>query len=97
MPLIETMHFSRQMSTFIHAGIPIIEALDTLRVDMKSKRFQSVLEDVVEKVGNGGASLADHDRPRGRVPQLLHGHAPIRRAHRQNGRCLRAAAPLHPA
>ncbi len=40
------MHFSRQMSTFIRAGIPIIEALDTLRVDTKSKRFQTVLEDV---------------------------------------------------
>lgn len=58
-PLIEIMHFSRQMSTFIRAGIPIIEALDTLRVDTKSKRFQAVLEDVVEKVGNGGASLGD--------------------------------------
>lgn len=58
-PLIEIMHFSRQMSTFIRAGIPIIEALDTLRIDTKSKRFQNVLEDVVEKVGNGGVSLAD--------------------------------------
>lgn len=58
-PLVEIMHFSRQMSTFIRAGIPILEALDTLRVDMKSKRFQAVLQDVVDKVGNGGASLAD--------------------------------------
>ena len=58
-PLIEIMHFSRQMSTFIRAGIPIIEALDTLRVDMKSKRFQAVLGDIVEKVGQGGATLGD--------------------------------------
>ncbi len=58
-PLVEIMHFSRQMSTFIRAGIPIIEALDTLRVDMKSKRFQAVLGDIVEKVGQGGATLGD--------------------------------------
>ena len=58
-PLVEIMHFSRQMSTFIRAGIPIIEALDTLRVDTKSKRFQLVLSDVVEKVGTGGVSLGD--------------------------------------
>lgn len=58
-PLVEIMHFSRQMATFIRAGIPILEALDTLRVDTKSKRFQAVLEDVVEKVGNGGSTLAD--------------------------------------
>ena len=58
-PLLEIMHFSRQMSTFIRAGIPIVEALDTLRADSKNKRFQGVLEDVVEKVGNGGATLGD--------------------------------------
>ena len=58
-PLVEIMHFSRQMSTFIRAGIPIIEALDTLRVDMKSKRFQAVLGDIVEKVGQGGSTLGD--------------------------------------
>ena len=28
-PLLEIMHFSRQMSTFIRSGIPILEALDT--------------------------------------------------------------------
>ncbi|MEI2697548.1 MAG: hypothetical protein V9E94_04105 [Microthrixaceae bacterium] len=42
-PLVEIMHFSRQMATFIRAGIPIIEALDNLRIDAKNKRFQTVL------------------------------------------------------
>src|SRR6478609_9300111 len=49
-PLTEIMHFSRQMSTFIRAGVPMIEALDNLRRDTKNKRFQLVLGDVLERV-----------------------------------------------
>jgi len=58
-PLLEIMHFSRQMGTFIRAGIPMIEALQTLRVDAKNKRFQAVLGDIIEKVGSSGMTLGD--------------------------------------
>lgn len=57
-PNTEIMHFCRQMSTFIRAGVPMVEALDNLRRDMKNKRFQLVLGDVLERV-TGGATVAD--------------------------------------
>ena len=57
-PNIEIMHFCRQMSTFIRAGVPMVEALDNLRRDSKNKRFQLVLGDILERV-TGGATVAD--------------------------------------
>ncbi len=48
MPLVEIMHFSRQMATFLRAGVPITEALDNLRADAENKRFAAVLADVLE-------------------------------------------------
>ncbi|MEZ5321700.1 MAG: type II secretion system F family protein [Microthrixaceae bacterium] len=58
-PMIDIMHFSRQMGTFIRAGIPMVEALDTLRADTENKRFKAVLADIVEKVGQSGMTLGD--------------------------------------
>jgi len=58
-PLVEIMHFSRQMATFIRSGIPLLEALETLGRDVKNKRFQQVLGEVAEKVGNDGVTLGD--------------------------------------
>ena len=52
-PLVEVMHFSRQMATFLRAGVPITESLDTLRRDSKNKKFAAVLGDVLEAVGTG--------------------------------------------
>ena len=52
-PLVEVMHFSRQMGTFLRAGVPMTEALSSLRVDTENKRFKEVLGDVVEQVGTG--------------------------------------------
>ena len=52
-PLVEVMHFSRQMATFLRAGVPITEALDTLRADARNKKFAAVLADVLEAVGTG--------------------------------------------
>jgi type IV pilus assembly protein PilC len=57
-PLVEIMHFSRQMATFLRAGVPITEALDNLRTDTKNKRFAAVLSDIIERVG-AGRSLAE--------------------------------------
>ncbi len=57
-PNVEIMHFCRQMSTFIRAGVPMVEALDNMRRDSKNKRFQLVLGDVLERV-TGGSTVAD--------------------------------------
>ena len=52
-PLVEIMHFSRQMATFLRAGVPMTEALDNLRQDAKNKRFREVLGDVLDRVTAG--------------------------------------------
>lgn len=52
-PLVDIMHFSRQMATFIRAGIPVIEALREIRLDVKNKRFSDVLSDVLDRVASG--------------------------------------------
>lgn len=63
-PLVEIMHFSRQMATFLRAGIPVTEAVESLRVDAKNKRFQTILGDVLERVTGGRSvteALSAHD------------------------------------
>jgi type IV pilus assembly protein PilC len=57
-PLVDVMHFSRQMATFLRSGVPVTEALDTLRQDTKSDKMAAVLGDVLERVGTG-STLAD--------------------------------------
>lgn len=62
-PLVEIMHFSRQMGTFLRAGVPMTEALENLRQDAKNKRFKEVLGDVVDRVTAGRSitsSLSQH-------------------------------------
>lgn len=57
-PLVEIMHFSRQMATFLRAGVPMTEALDNLRTDATNKRFKEVLGDVLDRV-TGGRSVTE--------------------------------------
>ena len=57
-PLVDIMHFSRQMGTFVRAGISITEALDTIRRDTKNERFAAILGDVLERVA-AGYSITD--------------------------------------
>ncbi len=57
-PLVDIMHFSRQMATFLRAGVPMTEALDNLRHDAKNKRFKEVLGDVLDRVA-GGRSVTE--------------------------------------
>ncbi|MCU1426092.1 MAG: Type fimbrial assembly protein PilC [Actinomycetia bacterium] len=49
----EIMNFSRQLAAFVRAGIPIIDAIDTLRVDLKNERFKKVLGDVGDQLRGG--------------------------------------------
>lgn len=57
-PLVEIMHFSRQMATFLRAGVPVTEALANLREDAENKRFREILGDVLDRVA-GGRSLTE--------------------------------------
>jgi len=54
----DLMHFSRQMAVFIKAGIPILEALDTITEEMGNKRFKEVLLEMTEDL-KGGATFSD--------------------------------------
>src|SRR5579885_422903 len=42
----ELMHFSRQMSVFLRAGIPVLEALDVMSEDTSSKVLQRVVAEM---------------------------------------------------
>ncbi|MBS1838277.1 MAG: type II secretion system F family protein [Actinobacteria bacterium] len=57
-PLVDIMHFSRQMATFLRAGVPMTEALNNLRQDADNTRFKAVLADVLDRV-TGGRSVTE--------------------------------------
>lgn len=57
-PLVDIMHFSRQMATFLRAGVPVTEALDNLREEASNKRFKEVLSDTLHRV-SAGRSVAE--------------------------------------
>ncbi|HEX4492835.1 MAG TPA: type II secretion system F family protein [Acidimicrobiia bacterium] len=52
-PRQEIMNFSRQLAAFVRAGIPIIDAIETLRSDMKNDRLRKVLAEVAESLRSG--------------------------------------------
>jgi type IV pilus assembly protein PilC len=49
----EVMHFSRQLSVFVEAGIPIMEALEIISEETSDKLLRSVLLDMVSKLQSG--------------------------------------------
>lgn len=50
----DLMHFSRQLAVFVKAGIPLLEALETITEEMGNKTFRAVLQDVHERLSGGG-------------------------------------------
>jgi type IV pilus assembly protein PilC len=50
--------FSRQFSTMIDAGLPIIQCLDILYAQQENKTFKNMLKDIKESV-EGGQTLAE--------------------------------------
>jgi type IV pilus assembly protein PilC len=50
--------FTRELSTMISAGVPLVRCLDTLENQMENKYFKEVLGDIKHEV-EGGAPLAD--------------------------------------
>ena len=49
----DLMHFSRQMAVFIKAGIPIIDALETIASEVKHKFFKSMLDEAAASLRAG--------------------------------------------
>ncbi len=49
----EIMHFSRQLSVFVEAGIPIMEALDVIAEETTDKLLKKVLLDMVAELQAG--------------------------------------------
>jgi type IV pilus assembly protein PilC len=56
----EIMHFSRQLSVFITAGIPIMEALEVIEEETTERLFKRILNEMVEdlRAGDTFASAA---------------------------------------
>ena len=57
--------FTKHLATMIKAGIPIAEALDTLREQANSEKFRKVIKDILENVENGKSlaqSLKKHPK-----------------------------------
>src|SRR5437870_12654390 len=49
----EVMNFSRQMSSFLHSGISILDALAVVGEENASKKMQEVLADVQRRLRSG--------------------------------------------
>ena len=52
------MNFARQSSSFVRAGIPILDAIEVIRGDATNKKFIEVMDDLALRI-RGGASLGD--------------------------------------
>jgi type IV pilus assembly protein PilC len=52
-PRKDLMHFSRQLAVFIKAGIPILDALQTIEEEVSNKPFKAVLTDIIEQLRAG--------------------------------------------
>jgi type IV pilus assembly protein PilC len=49
----DLMHFSRQLSVFVKAGIPILEALEAIREEMGNKRLKQILGQMADDLSAG--------------------------------------------
>jgi len=56
-PRKDLMHFSRQLSAFLKASVPILDAIETIQEEMTNKLFKTALEDISENI-KAGASFS---------------------------------------
>jgi type IV pilus assembly protein PilC len=70
---IDLMHLSRQLAAFLRAGIPILDALDTLAAESDKPAVRSVLTSMGEDL-RAGSTIADAvDRHPGDFPPFFRG------------------------
>lgn len=55
---VDIMNLSRQLSAFLRAGVPILEALEAIASEVKDPLMRDVLVDIAEAL-RGGTSLSD--------------------------------------
>jgi type IV pilus assembly protein PilC len=63
LPRKELMHFSRQLAVFVKAGIPILEALESIREEAGNKLLREILADIGTRLQQGetfAAAAAAH-------------------------------------
>ena len=53
----DLMHFSRQLSAFLKASVPILDAIETIQEEMTNKLFKAALTDISENI-KAGASFS---------------------------------------
>jgi len=63
----ELMTFSRQLSSFLRAGVPILDSLGVVAEEGASKKMQEVITDIQRRLRAGGQD-AEHERAT-RYPQ----------------------------
>jgi type IV pilus assembly protein PilC len=49
----ELMHFSRQLAVFVKAGVPILDALETMGEEISDKKLKGAVLDVAERLRSG--------------------------------------------
>jgi len=52
-PRKDVMHFSRQLSVFVQAGIPIMEALEVISTETPDKLMKKALLDMIDRIQSG--------------------------------------------
>ena len=52
------MHFSRQLAVFVKAGVPLIDALETIEEEAQDKVLRRTLDDMIIRL-RGGSTFAD--------------------------------------
>ena len=72
-PRKELMHFSRQLAVFIKAGIPIIDALDTIREEVANKHLNEILESATAQLRSGSTFAAAMELHRDALPEYYLG------------------------
>jgi type IV pilus assembly protein PilC len=55
---VEIMHLSRQLGAFIHAGLPLVDAVHTLGAESANSSVRSMMAEVEERL-RGGDTLSD--------------------------------------
>lgn len=67
----EVMVFARQMSSFVRAGIPVIDALAIIAEDTEDKKLRSVLGEVASDLRGGSSLTAALERHATSFPQYF--------------------------
>src|SRR5258705_1363695 len=69
----EVMHLSRQLSAFVRAGLPLIEAVHTLGVESGNPSLRKIMADVEQGLHRGDSLSSCFDRHPRTVPAYYRG------------------------